>query len=107
VLADALRAAGLTVTARPGRLSATGDAKTRVEVRGPDPLRGLPALQVRATRYEPVVHLAAALTPAFGAVKLTGKSKVLTVEPGERAEQVLARETERAMRELDLMRKAL
>lgn len=107
VLADALRAAGLTVTARSGRLSATGDAKTRVEVRGPDPLRGLPALQVRATRYEPVVHLAAALTPAFGAVKLTGKSQVLTVQPGERAEQVLARETERAMRELDLMRKAL
>jgi hypothetical protein len=107
VLADALRAAGLTVTARPGRLSATGDAKTRVEVRGPDPLRGLPALQVRATRYEPVVHLAAALTPAFGAVKLTGKSTVLTVQPGERAEQVLARETERAMRELDLTRKAL
>lgn len=106
VLADALRAAGLTVTARPGRLSATGDAKTRVEVRGPDPLRELPALQVRATRYEPVVHLAAALTPAFGAVKLTGKSKVLTVQPGAPAEEVLARETEQAMRELDPMRKA-
>lgn len=76
-------------------------------MRGPDPLRGLTALQVRATRYEPVVHLAAALTPAFGAVKLTGKSKVRTVQSGERAEQLLARETERSMRELDLMRKAL